>query len=434
MLYSQDVSGCLAGQSGHGITGHELDALLTSADEALLTLRQMHKAGSLPVLRLPQERGDLDEMRSVADFLLKDTSDLIICGVGGSSLGAQALAQLAGYGVAGHQPAAGPRIHFFDNLDPLTYSAALETLDLKTTRFLLVSKSGSTAETMMQALAAVAALQAAGAGKHLKHHFAAITTPGDNPLRRLAETHGFAVLDHDPKVGGRFSVLSNVGLLPAMLFGLDPVKVRQGAAQVFQTVLDGAPVNEVAPALGAAIAVGLNQHHGTGTNVLMSYSDKLELFTDWYAQLWGESLGKDGKGTVPYGALGPVDQHSQLQLYLGGPNDKFHTIIMTESAGKGLRIDAATLGDDDRLGYIAGKTMGDLVDAQQRATADTLIRNKRPTRVIKISEVSEETLGALMMHFMLETIIAAHLMGVEPFDQPAVEEGKVLARQYLGEL
>lgn len=434
MLYSQNVSGCLAEESGFGLTESELGALLRSAEGALVDLRQMYKAGSLPVLRLPEERGDLEAMRGVADLLLKDTSDLIICGVGGSSLGAQTLAQLAGYAVAGHQPSAGPGIHFFDNLDPLTFSAVLESLDLKTTRFLLVSKSGSTAEVMMQTLCAIAALEAAGAGKHLKHHFAAITMPGDNPLRRLADAHGFPVLDHDPKVGGRFSVLSNVGLLPAMLFDLDPVKVREGAAQVFQTVLGGGPVSDVAPALGAAIAVGLNRNHGVGTNVLMSYSDKLELFSDWYAQLWGESLGKDGKGTVPYGALGPVDQHSQLQLYLGGPNNKYHTIVMTDCAGKGPRIDSAALRGDDRLGYIAGKTMGDLVDAEQRATADTLIRNKRPTRIMKVSEVSEETLGALMMHFMLETIIAAHLMGVEPYDQPAVEEGKILARKYLGEL
>lgn len=434
MLYSQDIAGCLADNSGFGLTGPELEALLATAEGALTGLRQMHEAGSLPVLRLPQERGDLAAMRGVANFLTKNTSDLIICGVGGSSLGAQTLAQLAGHGIAASQRAGGPRIHFFDNLDPITFAAALETLDLKTTRFLLVSKSGSTAETMMQAFSAIEALKVAGVGDNLKSHFAAITTPGDNPLRRLAEAHGFAILDHDPKVGGRFSVLSNVGLLPAMLFGLDPVKVREGAAQTLRGVLDGAAARDIAPALGAAVAVGLNQHRGTGTNVMMAYSDKLELFSDWYAQLWGESLGKDGKGTVPFGALGPVDQHSQLQLYLGGPNDKFHTIIMTDCAGKGPRISTEALSGDADLDYLAGKTMGDLVDAEQRATADTLIRNQRPTRIIKVGEVGEETLGALLMHFMLETIISAHLMGVEPFEQPAVEEGKVLARQYLGDL
>lgn len=434
MPYTQDISGCLEEETGFGLKSDELAALLEASEAALADLRNMYEARTLPLLRLPEERDDLKAMKSLCDDLAKDTSDIVICGVGGSSLGAQTLGQLGGYGVPANECAGNrPRIHFFDNLDPLTFSTALDNLDPGKTRFLLVSKSGSTAETMMQALTAIDRLKAAGVGKHLKYHFAAITIPGDNPLRRLAEAEGFPILDHDPKVGGRFSVLSNVGMLPAMLFGLDPVKVREGAASVLKPVLDGAPAMNVAPALGAAIAVGLNRHRGTGTNVLMAYSDKLKRFSAWYAQLWAESLGKNGKGTVPFGAVGPVDQHSQLQLYLGGPNDKFHTIIMTNCAGKGPKVSAEAVAADDRLAYLSGKTIGDLVDAEQRATADTLIRNKRPTRVMKIGEVNEKSLGALLMHFMLETIIAGHLMGVEPFEQPAVEEGKVLARQYLGE-
>lgn len=434
MPYTQDISGCLDEETDCGLKSAELDALLSTCEAALANLRDLYDARSLPLLGLPEERGDLTSMRQIADHLLKDASDIIICGVGGSSLGAQTLGQLAGHGVPANEAGGRrPRIHFFDNLDPLTFSATLEFLDLKTSRFLLVSKSGSTAETMVQALAAVDAIEAAGTGRQLREHFAAIAIKQDNPLRRLAETHGFPVLEHDPKVGGRFSVLSNVGLVPALLFGLDPVKIRQGAARALKPVLDGAAPRDVAAALGAAVAVGLNQHCGTGTNVLMSYSDKLRLFSAWYAQLWAESLGKDGKGTVPFGAVGPVDQHSQLQLYLGGPNDKFHTIVMTNCAGKGPLVAPGAVAGDERLDYLKGKTMGDLVDAEQRATADTLVRNQRPTRIIKLDEVNEETLGALLMHFMLETIIAAHLMGVEPYEQPAVEESKVLARQYLGE-
>lgn len=434
MPYTQDISGCLEDETGFGLTADELAALLGASETALDNLREMYKTRTLPLLRLPEERGDLEPMRDLCDRLVKDTSDLVICGVGGSSLGAQALGQLGGHGIPANQNAVNtPRIHFFDNLDPLTFAAALDNLDLRRTRFLLVSKSGSTAETMMQALSAIDRLKAAGVGKDLRRHFAVITIPGDNPLRRIAEAEGFPVLDHDPMVGGRFSVLSNVGMLPAMLFGLDPVKVREGAARVLQPVLDSAAARDVAPALGAAIAVGLNRHRGTGTNVLMAYSDKLKLFSAWYAQLWAESLGKDGQGTVPFGAVGPVDQHSQLQLYLGGPNNKFHTIVMTACAGKGPLMSPGGHAGDERLAYLSGKTVGDLVDAQQRATADTLVRNQRPTRIMKLDEVNEASVGALLMHFMLETIIAGHLMGVEPFEQPAVEEGKVLARQYLGE-
>jgi glucose-6-phosphate isomerase len=162
----------------------------------------------------------------------------------------------------------------------------------------------------------------------------------------------------------------------------------------------------------------------------MAYADRLERLTRWYVQLWAESLGKDGKGTTPLGALGPVDQHSQLQLFIAGPRDKLFTIITVDSAGRGPRMDAqlAELVGEPGL---AGKSIGDLVAAQGRATADTLAKNGCPVRTIHLDRLDEASLGELLMHFMLETIIAARLLGVDAFDQPAVEEGKVLAKQYL---
>ena len=166
---------------------------------------------------------------------------------------------------------------------------------------------------------------------------------------------------------------------------------------------------------------------GTATR---PYSDRLRLFSAWFAQLWAESLGKDGKGTSPIAAAGPVDQHSLFQLFNGGPKDKLVTIVMTSSAGTGPRI-AQAYASDPLVGYLAGRTPGDLTDAQQRATAETLARNGRAVRTISIDDVNERSLGALLMHFMLETIIAGHLMDVNPFDQPSVEESKVLTREYL---
>jgi glucose-6-phosphate isomerase len=165
----------------------------------------------------------------------------------------------------------------------------------------------------------------------------------------------------------------------------------------------------------------------------MPYLDRLERFAMWYRQLWAESLGKEGKGTTPIRALGPVDQHSQLQLYLDGPKDKLFTIVMGPAAGAGPRITARATGDDPELSYLKGRTIGDLVEAEQRATAETLIQNGRPTRIIRIGRVDEAVMGGLFMHFMLETMIAAHLMEIDAFDQPAVEQGKVLTRQYLKE-
>jgi glucose-6-phosphate isomerase len=165
---------------------------------------------------------------------------------------------------------------------------------------------------------------------------------------------------------------------------------------------------------------------------MLTYVDRLACFGLWYCQLWAESLGKQGKGTTPIRALGTVDQHSQLQLYLAGPADKLITVVMGAPAGGGPRY-PRELGDP-ALAWLGGRTMGDLLDVSQRATAETLIRNGRPTRIIRVPKLDERALGALLMHFMLETIIAGHLLGVDPFDQPAVEEGKRLAREYLAEI
>jgi glucose-6-phosphate isomerase len=163
---------------------------------------------------------------------------------------------------------------------------------------------------------------------------------------------------------------------------------------------------------------------------MMAYADRLERFTRWYVQLWAESLGKNGKGTTPLAALGPVDQHSQLQLYMAGPRDKLFTILTVGAAGRGPRIDPKLAKRAHEPG-LGGKTIGDLVAAQGRATAETLAKNGCQVRTFHIDTLDEAALGELLMHFMLETIVAAHLLGVDPFDQPAVEEGKVLAKKYL---
>ncbi|GAA6157770.1 glucose-6-phosphate isomerase [Pyruvatibacter sp. HU-CL02332] len=424
--FIHDVSGIIG---AGGLTQAQYDAHLAATGPALESLRRQHADSTLPLLHLPKRRDDIVEMERIAAHLKKDATDIVVLGIGGSSLGAKAVAQLA-YDATPAQSQTEPRVHFFENLDPHTFERALQSLDLRTTRFLVVSKSGGTAEPLMQAYAAKAALEAAGGGDYLAQHFAAITEPSDNPVRRFATGIGAPVIDHDPRVGGRFSILTNVGLVPAMLMGLDVVAVREGADRVLAPVIAGADPQDVAPAAGAVMQVGLAQEAGAAASVIMAYSDRLERFGQWYRQLWAESLGKDGRGTVPATGIGPVDQHSQLQLYLAGPADKAYTIMSVGSAGAGPRV--AT--DDPALDYLNGKTMGDLMDAEYRATVATLKANKRPVRTIDIPVLDETAMGALLMHFMLETIIAAHLMGVDPFDQPAVEEGKILARKYLGEM
>jgi glucose-6-phosphate isomerase len=320
-----------------------------------------------------------------------------------------------------------------DNIDPATFDALFASLDPARTGVVAISKSGSTAETMTQFAMCVDWLRAKLDADAVGRHTIAITEPKDNPLRLLATRLKTPILDHDPGIGGRYSVLSNVGLLPAMLAGLDVAALRAGAGEALEAALDAGAPRESAPALGAALAVGLAEKHGINITVIMPYLDRLAHFGLWFRQLWAESLGKDGKGTTPIRAMGTVDQHSQLQLYLAGPADKMFTLVTGEVAGTGPVV-PPDLVSDPSLAYLVGKRMGDLLDAEQRGTEQSLIRNGRPTRRFHLARLDEKTLGGLLMHFMLETIIVADLIGVNAFDQPAVEEGKVIARQYLGEM
>ena len=417
----------------HGIGADALKSVLARAESALDWLRARHADGRLPLLRLPETHSDLETIRDTARQLADRATDIVILGTGGSSLGGQTLAQLAGFAVPGVGALrAPPQLHFIDNLDPDSFQTLLARLPHATTRFIAISKSGGTAETLMQTIAALSAIQSQGLQTRIPDIFLGITEPAKagktNGLRDLLGKYRVPMLDHDTGVGGRYSALTNVGLLPAAMLGLDVAAVREGAGLALAPVLAKKPAAQVPAAVGAALSVALSE--SKSISVLMAYCDRLQRFTHWYVQLWAESLGKGGKGTTPVAALGPVDQHSQLQLFIGGPRDKLFTVVTVDGAGHGPRIDGelARLAGEPGL---AGKTIGDLVAAEGRATAETLAKNGCPVRTIHISKLDEESLGELMMHFMLETIIAAHLLGIDAFDQPAVEEGKVLAKKYL---
>ena len=421
----------------HGVSAEALDAALERAEGALDWLRAQHAEGGLPLLNLAGMTSDLPELRDTARALADRATDIVLLGTGGSSLGGQTLAQLAGHmvpGVGDLRP--GPRLHFMDNLDPDSFGALLDRLPLHTSRFVSISKSGGTGETLMQTIAVLSALHETSLGPRIPDIFLGLTEPAKpdkkNGLRDLLGRFKVPMLEHHTGVGGRFSVLTNVGLLPAAMLGLDVVAVRAGAALALKPVLDKKKAKDVPAAVGAALSVALAETKNKGISIVMAYADRLERFTRWYVQLWAESLGKDGKGTTPIGALGPVDQHSQLQLFIAGPRDKLFTVITTDRAGKGLRIDkelSKVAGEPD----FGGKAIGDLVAAQGRATAETLAKNGCPVRTIHLPVIDEQSMGELLMHFMLETIIAAHLFGVDAFDQPAVEEGKVLAKKYLSQ-
>jgi glucose-6-phosphate isomerase len=438
MPLSQSVSGCLEAAIGaRGLSQTSLDGYLARLATAIAALRDSYAKGTLPLLRVPERRDDIAPARAALDRLSQGAATLVFFGTGGSSLGGQTLAQLGGWGIPGDNgngEGKRPRLRFYDNLDARTLGLALASLDLASTRFVVISKSGNTPETLVQMSAALDAARAAGLEARIPQLFLGLTeesAPGKiNGLRALCDAFAIPMLPHDPGIGGRYAGLTNVGLLPALARGLDVEALRDGAQSVIAALLASKQPADFAPALGAAIAVGLAKEKGVRASVMLPYSDRLSRFAAWYVQLWGESLGKKGEGTTPVAALGPVDQHSQLQLYLDGTPQHLITVISTACAGEGPRVspDLAKLAG---ASYLAGRTAGDLVAAQQQAIPEALIEAGRPVRVFDLGRLDEHALGALMMHFMLETILAGALLGVDPFDQPAVELGKVLTRRYL---
>jgi glucose-6-phosphate isomerase len=436
--YRQSVAGCLSAAIGaHGLPAETLDRHLAATGPAVRWLRDRHADRGLAILRLHEETDDITAARTALARLSGGASTIVFFGTGGSGLGGQTLAQFGGWNIPGVLPAgqhARPRVRFYDNLDAATLADALSRMDFETTRFVITSKSGGTVETLVQAIAALQAVTAAGLADRIPRLFLGLTEPAvpgkANGLRDLLSDHGVPMLDHHTGIGGRFSVLSNVGLLPALARGVDVEAVRAGAGEVVTQLLDAAGPADVPAALGAAVAIGLKAERGIGCQVMLPYADRLGRFADWFVQLWAESLGKGGQGTTPIACLGPLDQHSQLQLFQDGPRDHLITVVRTPSAGRGPVLDAA-LARRAGIPFLAGRPAGDLVAAQSAAVAEALTAAGRPVRVFETPALTERTLGALLMHFMLETIIAGRTLGLDPFDQPAVETAKMLARERL---
>ena len=386
-----------------------------------------YRDAPLPHFLVPQQNDDMADMQAVADALGAGAGRIVILGTGGSSLGAQVLAQIHG-GLTLAGASIGPELIFADNLDADSYAALLAG-DLADMRFLVISKSGNTAETLMQFGGAIIALEAAGHSP--AQHMAALTGPHDNALRRLSADYGLHVLDHSEAIGGRFSVLTNVGLLPALWAGCDIGQIRAGAAAQVDALMAQSADENIA-ARGAATQWA-HMQAGRMVSVMMPYADRLERLSFWYRQLWAESLGKQGLGSLPANALGPVDQHSQMQLYLGGPDDKFYTLITHPTRGRGPQIPDSWAAEPEVSGLI-GRQMGDLVEAEARASYDTLVAAGRPVRLIEMAAINAFEIGGLLMHFMLETILTADIMQIDAFDQPEVEAGKRRAKQYMQQM
>jgi glucose-6-phosphate isomerase len=438
--YQQSVAGCLELVIGaHGLSEAALAAWLARLQPHLDALRRDHASGALELLRIGAETADIEAAAAALRALSGGAETLVFFGTGGSSLGGQTLAQLAGWnipGSAGKAQRSRPRTRFYDNLDGTTLEGVVKGLDLGTSRFIVTSKSGGTAETLAQTICALEAVKAAGLEARIPELFLGITEPDAagkaNGLRALFSHFGIPMLPHPTGIGGRYSCLTVVGLLPAMARGLDPYAIRRGAQGVIDAMLAASSPDDFAPAVGAATAVALSKDRGIRTLVMMPYADRLGRLAAWYVQLWAESLGKGGEGTSPIAAIGPLDQHSQLQLYMDGPREHYVTVLRTASMGTGPRIDGA-LANLAGVPSLAGHTIGDVVAAQAAAVPEALAQAGRPVRTFDIERLDEETLGGLMMHFMIETILAGRLLGVDPFDQPAVELAKVLTKERLAQ-
>ena len=375
---------------------------------------------------------------------------VLILGIGGSALGARAL-------LTALRPAAWnewdvgrregfPTLTVLENVDPVTALATLDRLDPRHTLVNVISKSGGTAETLAQYLVVRQWLEQAVGADGVRDHLIFTTDPEQGPLRAIARAEGITSFEVPPAVGGRFSVLTPVGLVPAALIGIPIAELLAGA----QEAVDEAEASEL-ERNPAALWSGLQWHaqHSRAANihVLMPYSDRLHDVAEWFRQLWAESLGKRVdrvgnevfRGPTPVAALGATDQHSQVQLFMEGPFDKTVTFVrVRDTVGMG-EIPAATAttrgarGEGrDALAYLGGHTLGALLDAELMATREALRTAGRMSMTLELGTVNPRALGRLLMFFQCATGFAGCWYGVNPFDQPGVELGKRLTREALG--
>jgi len=370
----------------------------------------------LPALNILKDRDLLEYTIEQTKKFKKNKNFFVVFGTGGSNLGARALIN-----ILIDQP---KNILFFDNIDPLFFQNQIINLDINTTGFIIISKSGTTPETLSQFGSIINIAKERNILEILFNNSLVVTEFKESPLFNIAKKNNCNLLEHKKDIGGRYSIFSNVGMIPAILAGLDVKKIYLGALKVIEK-------KDFIDSFKFAQIFKFCSSNDYLSNVMMTYSDGLNYFGKWYLQLWAESIGKKNKGVTAIHAIGTTDQHSQLQLYLDGPKDKFFTFIKSNYQRKGLKIDDQIMREES-VNYLINKTMGDLMHAEQNATIDTFKLNNFKFREILLSEINEENMGALMAKSIIETIAACIYFDVDPFDQPAVEQGKILTKKYLG--
>lgn len=369
----------------------------------------------------------LDESVALAQSInaSRKFSDCLFLGIGGSSLGP--LSMLSA--LQDKRPASHPiRFHFAENPDPMDWNATLQKLNPETTFVCAVTKSGTTFETLSQLLIALEWL-----GKpRWKSHVVCITDPQKGDLLQFAKKNDVPTLFIAPPVGGRFSIFTPVGLFPLALAGLSTEEFMKGAATI-RDYADKTPAEK-----NPFFIIGqklVDQFESRPIHVCMPYSTRLRMVGDWFVQLWGESLGKDGKGFTPLAALGAIDQHSILQLLRDGPDDKVTWFVTVDKMGQTAKIPSSVDGihshEYPAFARLQGHTLESLLKIEYQATSLVLAKRKRPHMSIQLDSLDEKSMGALYFAFSVLTAFTGTLWGVDPFDQPGVEEGKVYTRESL---
>ena len=420
-----------------GIDGASWSAAAQQFTSARQGFDAVGASGKVGFADLPENAALLDQATRFASGAREKFDDVVILGIGGSALGPIALRTAlrpSGWNMLDTRARDNyPRLHVLDNVDPVTIASLLARLRLARTLFIVTSKSGGTAETMAQFL--IVHDRIVNEGLDVTKQMVFVTDPKQGALRPLAERLKVPALDIPANIGGRFSVLTPVGTLPAALIGIDVKSLLAGAGDMATRC--AAPELSKNPAGVYAMLQWLADTKLRKTiAVFMPYSDPLRDFADWFVQLWAESLGKarrDGSfvGQTPLAALGATDQHSQVQLFMEGPANKTVTFVGVRERDVDLAM-TGTFPDVTGVAYLAGHSLAELMSVELRATAGALARRGRPNLTIELERVDAWHLGGLMLLLELATAYGGQLYGVDAFDQPGVELGKQFAYAMLG--
>jgi glucose-6-phosphate isomerase len=425
----------------HGVTDAMLDEMASVVAEQHARLSAERAAGDQRWMDLPSDTALAAEINTFAVEARALYRDFILVGIGGSSLGAIATVQALANPFRKLLPTTareGPRFFVLDNPDPEKVAATLATVDLANTLVNVVTKSGQTAETMANFLAVRQALEAAVGPERARQQIVATTDPAEGLLRALADQEGYRTFPVPPGVDGRMTVLSAVGMLPAAICGCDVDSLLAGARAMRARTATG-DIRQNPAYLLAALCILADTRLDKSILVTMPYADALFGLSDWFRQLWAESLGKrlslDNEvvftGQTPIKALGAIDQHSQIQLYTEGPNDKLISLIAVAAYRADVAIEDVPNGVPE-LDYLQGAELGQLLQREQLATAWALTQARRPNFTIEVPTVDAAILGELFYLYELQTVMGGALLNINPFGQPGVEAGKNATYALMG--